>query len=291
MANDFLTGENIARVAARLAATDLGLAALVYRDVASDFRAGNGATVKIPVPGVTTTNTRPVGSTADYVLGSIAENSIDVTLDTEAYSALPLSLDESTLEITDLSRQVLLPQARTVAHHIESAVATAMSETAVDETIAYDPANPRAAFIRARAVLRGRGVSADRPLIAVVGADVFADLLLAEQIEDGHVAGVAVQESTKVDPGALYLFVKEAFVAAIRAPMPPEGAAYAASVTEEGMSLTHLRALNAANGVTNSIITTFVGVAPMPLPVADYGAGTLTLVPGGGAVAVDTATN
>lgn len=285
----FTTGEQIARVAARIAAEDLGLASLVYRDVAADFGAGGGKTVTIPVPGVTTTSTRPVGSTEDYTLGVIEETSIDVTLDTEAYSVVPISLDQSTLEIAEFSRQVLRPQALTVANHIENAVVAAIGATPADAAITYDPAKPREAFVRARAVLRGRGVSAERPLVAVVGADVFADLLLAEALDEaGRVAGVLVVENTKVPADALYVFVREAFVAAIRAPQPPEGATYTASVTEEGMALTHMRALNGANGVTNSIVTTFVGVAPLPLPVADYDNGVVDLIAGGGIVAVDT---
>lgn len=286
----FITGEQIARVAAQIAAADLGLASLIYRDIAADYRAGGGNTVSIPVPGATTTSTRPVGSTANYDLGSITEQKIDATLTTEAYSVVPISLAESTLEIESFARQVLRPQALTVANHVERAVASAMAATSPEATIAYDAVKPHEAFIRARAVLRGRGVPADRPLVAVVGADVFADLLLAEKIDDqGRVAGIAVRENTMVDPGALYVFVREAFVAALRAPEPPDGATLAASVVEDGMALTSMRVLNGANGVTNSIVTTFVGVAPLPLPVADYETGAVDLVPGGGIVSVNTA--
>lgn len=289
MSNTFTTGEQIARVAAAIAAEDLGVAALVHRDLDSDFRAGGGKTVHIPVPGATTTSTRPVGSTADYALGSITEATIPVSLETEAYSVVPITLDEATLDIENLSRQVIRPQSLTVAHHIADAVADVMAETVVEETITYDASNPRAAVVRARAVLRGRGVSADRPLLAVAGANVFADLLLAEQIDaDSKVAGVEIHEDTKVPADTLLVFVREAYAAAIRAPQPPEGATYAASVVEAGMALTHMRALNGANGVTNSIVTTFVGVEALPLPVANYETGEVELVDGGGAVAINT---
>ncbi len=285
----FTTGEQIARVAAKIASLDLGLASLVYRDVAADFRAGGGTTVQIPVPGTTTTSTRPVGSTENYDLGSITEQSIPVALTTEAYSVVPVSLAESTLEIESFSAQVLRPQALTVANHIARAVASAMAETPADASITYDAAKPHAAFIAARAALRGRGVPADRPLIAVVGPQVYADLLLAESLDDqGRVAGIDVYENTMVAPGALYVFVREAFVAALRAPEPPEGATLAASVIEDNMTLTHMRVLNGANGTTNSIVTVFVGVAALPLPVADYATGEVDLIDGGGIVSVAT---
>lgn len=289
MSNTFTTGEQIARVAAAIAAEDLGVAALVHRDLGNDFRAGGGKTVHIPVPGATTTSTRPVGSTEDYALGSITEASIPVSLDTEAYSVVPITLDEATLAIEDLSRQVIRAQSLTVANHIADAVASLMAETTVDESIAYDPANPRAAVVRARARLRARGVSADRPLLAVAGANVYADMLLSEAFDaEGKVAGVEVHEDSKVPSDTLVVFVREAYAAAIRAPQPPEGATYAASVVEEGMALTHLRAFNAANGVTNSVITTFVGVKALPLPVANYETGEVELIDGGGAVAINT---
>lgn len=285
----FITGEQVARVAAKIAAEDLGLASLIHRDADADFVAGGGKTVAIPVPGVTTTSTRPVGSTEDYDLGSITEQKIDVTLTTEAYSVVPVGLAQNTLEITDYARQVLRPQALTVANHIERAVAKTIAATDEDTTITYDPAKPHEAFVRARAALRSRGVASDRPLVAAVGAQVYADLLLAEKIdENGLVAGVRVVENTMLDPGALYVFVREAFALVLRAPEAPEGATLAASVVEDGFALTHMRALNGANGTTSSILTVFLGVAPLPLPVANYETGEVDLVDGGGVVSIAT---
>lgn len=291
MSNTFATndGQVLADVAAGLAETDMGLAALIYRDVAAEFVPGRGNTVSIRVPGVTTTATRSVGSTADYEVGEIVEQLLPVTLTTEAYSVVPVSLAESTLDITSYAKQVLKPQTMTVAHHIESVTAAAFAATPKDATIAYSATDPRSAVIHARAALRARGVSADANIRAVAGANVFADLLLANALDDqGSVAGVKVHESNAVPVDALYVFVPGAFVAAIRAPLPPEGATVAASATTAGMALTHMRAFNGANGTTNSIVTTFVGVAPMPLPVADYENGVVDLVEGGGIVSIDT---
>ncbi|MDO8120640.1 P22 phage major capsid protein family protein [Isoptericola sp. b490] len=289
MSNTFQTAEQMASVAAAIAAKDLGLAQHVYRDVAADFRPGGGTTVNVPVPGVTTTSTRPVGSTADYALGQITETTIPVTLTTEAYSVVPVTLDESTLDVSNYSRQVLRPQALTVANHVNSAVASALAGATPDATITYDPANPRSAFIRARAILRGRGVPAETPIKAVVGSNVFADVLLAEALDDqGRVGGIPVHENTRVDADALYVFVTTAFVAAIRAPQAPDDAVFSASVTVDDMALTLIKAFNPANGLTNSIVTAFIGVAPMPLPVADYDTGTVDLVDGGGIVSITT---
>lgn len=289
MSNTFHDGQFLADVAAGLAETDMGLAALIYRDVATEFVTGRGDTVSIRIPGVTTTSTRPVGSTADYEVGEIVEQLLPVTLTTEAYSVVPISLAESTLDVKSYAKQVLKPQTMTVAHHIETVTAAAFAATPKDAGIAYSATYPRAAVIHARAALRARGVSADASIRAVAGATVYADMLLADALDDqGTIAGIKVTESSAIPVGALYVFVPEAFVAAIRAPEPPEGATVAASATTAGMALTHMRAFNGANGTTNSIVTTFVGVAPMPLPVADYENGVVNLVANGGIVSIDT---
>ncbi|MDN4479903.1 P22 phage major capsid protein family protein [Demequina muriae] len=294
MPNEFLNPEKVAALAATLAAADLGLTQHVYRDVASDFGQGvSGKTVQIRVPGVTTTGSRPVGSTENYVQGSLTETSIPVTLENEIYSSVPITLDEADLELKDFGAQVLRPQGQSVAHQIDKAVADAMAATSPEASIVYDSTNPRASLIRARAVLRARGVNANRALTAIVGANVFADLAEANVLEPAangtyHVAGMAVVENTLVSPYALYVMVKEAFVAAVRAPVPPHGAVTAASVTASGMALTHMIGLNIANGVSSSVLTAFVGVAPLPLAVANYESGSVDLVDGGGVVAVNT---
>ncbi len=290
MTNDFKTGEQIARIAAQIASADLGLANLVYRDVAADYRQGYGNVVQIRVPGVTTTSTRPVGSTANYETGALAEKAIPVTLDVEAYSVVGLSLADTSLNLEDYSRQVIRPQAQSVAQHIDAAVAAVMAATTPTAGITYDATKPASAFVKARSTIRRNGASAGRALQAVVGVNVFADLLIAEALDDkGAVAGIPVAESTMVDADALYVFVPEAFVAAIRAPEVPDGLAMAASVSEGGIALAHMQGFNAANGATNSIVTAFIGVAAMPLPVADFSTGEVTLVAGGGIVSVTTA--
>jgi hypothetical protein len=287
--NDFKTGEQIAAVAAQLASQDLGLTKYVKTDVGLDFHASTGKTVNVRVPGVTTVSERPVGSTENYTLGAIAEQFIPVTLTSEAYSAVPLSLADTTLNLKDYSAQVLRPQALSVANHIDHAVAACLAGSAVEASITYDPSNPRVALTKARAILRKRGVSAEIPITAIVGPDVYADVLDAEILDaNGKIAGIEIVENSLVDAGALHVFVKAAFVAALRAPEVPEGLANAASVIEGNMALRALTSFDGRSGVTLSVLSSFVGVAPMPLAIPNFATGEVDLVEGAGIVSVDT---
>lgn len=285
--NSFATAEQVAATAAVLAGTDLGLGELVHRDVEKDYNAGGGDTVYVPVPGATEVHTRGVRSLDPLTGGAVIEQTIPVTLTEEVYSSVPISRGDETLDLTSYARQVLRPQTIGIVRHITAAVASAMSATPVAEGITYDPTKPRAAFIAARRTLRTNGVDADTPLLAVVGAGIYADLLTADALDEGgKVAGVSVHESTRLAEGELIVFVRNAFALAVRAPLPPEGAAYAASAKEEGMAVTVVRAFDATVGADRSIVSTFVGARAMPLPVANEATGKVDLIDNGGAVRI-----
>lgn len=285
--NSFATAEQVAATAAVLAGTDLGIADLVHRDVERDYNAGGGDTVLVAVPGATEVHTRGVRSLDPLTGGAVIEQTIPVTLTEEVYSSVPISRGDETLDLTDYARQVLRPQALGIVRHITATVAEAMSATPVDATIVYDATKPRAAFIAARRKLRTNGVDASTPLLAVVGAGIYADLLTADAFDDaGKVAGVTVHESTRLAEGEMLVFIRESFALAVRAPLPPEGAAYAASAKEEGMAVTVVRAFDATVGADRSIVSTFVGARAMPLPVVNEGTGTVDLIDNGGAVRI-----
>lgn len=294
MSNTFLNPDHVTKVAAELARADMHLSKLIHTDVSAEFKPGSGDTVHVAVPGVTTTSTRAVGSAENYVLGSITEQSIPVELAVEAYSAVPLTLADNSLEIADYAKQVLRPQALTVANHCDQAVADAFAASTPDASIIYDAVSPRKAVIAARAKLRAQGVSAERPLTVLMGADVYADALAANEIDDqGRIAGLTAVESTRIPADALHVFVREAFVLAMVAPELPAGAPFGGTVVLDEpdagrISLRYMRTLNGANGVEISTVSTFIGAKAMPLPVANYETGEVDMVAGGGIVTVDT---
>lgn len=288
MANALLTPEMIASVAANLVGQDLSLAGLIYRDVERDFGDGSGDTVKIRVPGALASQTRSVRSLSPLVRGEIEEQYIDVRLTDEVYDQVPLSRGTLDLDIVDFGRQVLLPQASAIVRHIERAVAAAMSATPEMTGLAYDPASPAKTFTQIRKTLRDNGVGSETPLLAAVGSGVYADLLDAEALENDSVGGFRVYESTRLASDEIVGFVEQAFALAVRAPIPPEGAPYAASVKEGGFALTHVRAFDPTIGADTSLVSTLAGCRAMPLAI-DNEDGTVSLVPHAGAVRVLTA--
>ncbi|MDN4476622.1 hypothetical protein QQX09_12215 [Demequina sp. SYSU T00192] len=294
MTNSF-NGNDVATISLKIATEDLGLASHFYRDAETDFGAGSGSTVQVGIPGVTTVGTRAVGSSEDFVLGSVAESTTDVTLTTEAYAVVPVTLAENDLNLKNLTKQVIRPSALSVANHIDNAVAAVLSGVTKSATIAYDATSPKASVIRARAALRANGVSADmtvNPIRVLAGSTVYADMLLAEEIDNANgldrIAGLPVYESTMIGADDLFVFIPSSIAVAIRAPRVPMGAALGGTSREGGMALSTWQALDAKSGTTLSTTIALLGVKALDLPVADYENGIVNMVPGGGMIAINT---
>lgn len=292
MTNTFLTSDNLARVAATLAGEDLGLAALITRDLEADFSAGKGNVVKVRVPGAVAAQTRSISDTSTpLVSDEIAEQSINVTLTEHAYSNVVLSEGDLDLSIENFSAQVLAPQVAAVVKHVERAVATAMKATPETVAITFAAATPAKTFTAIRSTLRSNGVSVDMPLFAAVGTDVYGALLdgpIGTFDADGKVRGFTVVESNRLAPDEIVGFVPEAFALVVRAPAVPSGAPYGASVSDNGFALRHIRSYDGTVAADRSLLSAFVGVQAMPLAV-DNEDGTVSLVANGGAVRVLTA--
>lgn len=292
MTNTFLTSDNLARVASTLAGKDLGLAALIHRDLEADFTAGKGNVVKVRVPGSVAAQTRSIFDTSTpLVSDEIAEQSINVTLTDHAYSNVVLSEGDLDLTIENFSAQVLAPQVAAVVKYVERAVATAMKATPETLAIAFAAATPAKTFTAIRSALRSNGVSVDAPLYAAVGTDVYGALLdgpIGTFDADGKVRGFTVVESTRLAPDEILGFVSEAFALVVRAPAVPSGAPYGASVNDNGFALRHIRSYDGTVAADRSLLSAFVGVQAMPLAV-DNEDGTVSLVANGGAVRVLTA--
>lgn len=288
MSNSILTPDNIATLAATLVGQDLGLASLVHRDVEKDFGQGTGATVKIRVPGAVPARTRDIDSLAPLTSDSIAEQSIPVTLSTEAYSLVPLSDGDLDLKIEDYARQVLLPQSQAIVKFVERDVVAAMKATPTS-AITYSSATPAKAFTAIRRQLRDSGVSTEAKLFAAVGSGIYGDLLdapVGTWDENGKtVRGINIVESTRLGPKEIVAFVPEAFALVVRAPMVPSGAPYGASVKDGNFALRLIRSYDTKIAADTSLVTAFVGVQALPLAV-DNEDGTVSLVEHGGVVHV-----
>lgn len=292
MPNTFFTAADAAQVSAIIARNDLGAGRLVHRDVENDFVQGRGLTVPVRVPGSTKAYGKSPSNTAtSLTIGDMAEQTIDVTLSDHAYSRLVLSEADLSLNLKDFTNQVLRGQAEAVAVRAENALMTAVSTTPVDATVTWSETEPAKAFTAARALLRGNGVPVSDPIQALVGVNAYAALLDAEAFDDEArttVRTVKVHENSRLDADEIVVFVRQAFALAVRAPIAPEGAPFAASVlTKEGdFALRHVRAYNPDVAAEESLVSTFVGARAMPLPVYNEATGQTDLVENGGAVRI-----
>ncbi|WP_144680312.1 P22 phage major capsid protein family protein [Cellulosimicrobium sp. TH-20] len=296
MANTLFTPDEAAKVTAAYARKDLVLVNTVNRDVEADYAPGRGiGTVHVRVPGSAVAGTKsPSDTTTPLATGQIVEQTIPVPLDTLVYHRNPLSVRDVTLSLHDYSTQILAPQAEAVAEYVENRLVTAMQATPETETLTFDPANPAKMFTAARGILRGRGVPAGAPLIAAVGANVYGALLDAEAIgPDGKVRTFEVIESTRLGADEFIAYVPEAFAVALRAPIAPEGAPFAASVKvnddkgRQAFAALLIRQWNPTVAVEESVVSLLAGAQAMPLPVKN--GATVDLVENGGVVRVVTA--
>jgi len=295
MSNTFYTAQDAAAVAAALARADLNLAATVSRDVEADFVPGRGLTVPVRIPGATVAGTKsPTDITTPLTVGSIAEQTVPVTIDVHAYNRQVLSEGDLSLNLKDFAGQVLLPQAAALAEFAEARVTTAMQATP-PTALTYDDANPARLFTAARGVLRRNGVSATTPLLAAVGANVYGALLdgpVGTFDPSGKVRGFRLLESTRLDPDEALFYVRNAFTLVLRAPIAPDGAPFSASIratNDDGSFAVRLiRAYNPTVAAEESLVSVLVGSRAMPLPVVNTETGAVDLVEHGGAVRVDT---
>ena len=316
MANDFFTPAQAAQVAAKLAAQDAFLSALVSRNYENDLMGGGkgGAPIAVKMPTTLIARERGIDDVSSaIVLDEIAESTQTVNLSrVHDYSAVPLSEADLTLNLVDFSAQVLGPQTAAIVDALENKVAEAL--LAVPETelmngasaLAFDPASPIPYFTAIRKALRSNGVPATG-LNVIVGVDVYAALLDAQAITDasqsgstealreagvGKVRGFQIVESTRVGAAEILAFHRDAVTLVTRAPVVPQGASFGAMVSDSGFSLRYLRDYDAVHTVDRSIVSTFSGVGILPTfqIVRDYStrAVSTTSLPNGGVLHLDT---
>ncbi|WGH20720.1 major capsid protein [Arthrobacter phage JohnDoe] len=304
MANTFYTAEQVAKVAVAMATQDSYLGALVNRNFENDLLGGGGKgrTVNVRVPSALIARSRGIDDvTTNIVLDQLTETTVPVTLGEHLYNAVGLSEGDLTLNLEDFSKQVLAPQVDAVVDAVEEEVADALRGITLDTSIAWDEANPVKTFTAIRKHLRDNGVP-QTGLNVVVGTNVYAALLDAKAITDasesgstaalrdgnvGSLRGFTIVESTRVDEDEIMAFHRDAFTLAVRAPIVPAGASFGQSVSNGGYSLRYLRDYDVTKTMDRSMVSTFAGVAAMPLykVVRDYTAKTASVVevPGGAA--------
>ncbi|REC96789.1 P22 coat protein Gp5 [Microbacterium sp. AG157] len=316
MANLFQTDAvAVGGVAIRLAARNFHLAEVAQRFDSSDFTSGRGDTVYLTVPGALSAHGRALDDITNRIISDrLSELREPIRLSTHAYSSVVLTEADLSLNIVDLSKQVLNPQAQAVAAKVEAALATVVGTIVTDNSIKYAAANPVSLFTKGRAALRAKGIDVTQErLIALVGSTVYDTLLDSGALDAeklggdaqaltkgavGRIRGFEVIESTAVGATEVVFMTKTgSLYLANRAPEVPAGV-YGAKVRHETFELRSIQDYDAAYTAQRSVLSTFVGAGILPAyratrtedvavqGAADFVAGSVTLspIPGGATV-------
>lgn len=289
MANAFIKAERIASQALGLLEREIVLPALMWRNAGGDFAGAAGDTITIRVPARTTARTRVLRGargaasegTGIITMDELTETSVDVTLDTDVYSAVPVTDEELTLDIVDFGRQIAEPQIRAIAEGVENAVVAEMTAAPFhpDHVLTYDPAtetdvSPYDKFVDARVLLNKANVPRDERYL-VAGSDWEGIILKSDDLhqvdrsgsdsalrdaEIGRLAGFSRVVVSNALPSDLAIaFHRTAFVLGMRAPAVPTGATFGASRSAFGLAMRWIRDYDFRNVQDRSLFDTYIG--------------------------------
>ncbi|MGP3940513.1 P22 phage major capsid protein family protein [Streptomyces sp. 6N106] len=287
-ANTFLKPEVIASASVGLLERELVLSNLVWTNHGLDFTGAKNDTVSLRIPARTAARTLAwranrdaVDGSGDVVLDTLAEDSISVSLNTDIYSAVPVTDEEMTLDIRDFGSQILDPQVRAVAAYLDNKVATMITGATYASTTGYTydagegntSTDILSAITTARKLLNLNDVPQEGRTL-LVGANFEERLLNSASLLDvsqsgsegalreatiGRLRGFTIVVSNAVGADDAYAFVPSAFILATRAPVIPQGATFGASASHAGYAMRWIRDYDANKLRDRSIVNAFAG--------------------------------
>lgn len=285
MANAFLKAERIVSQGLGLLQRELILPMLVQRYGAADFVGAKNDTINIRIPSLLKGREyewRTRSAAIEY--DDLEEFTVDVTLEKHPYSAVAITDEELTLDITDWGEQVARPQIRAVAELLESYVAEAIAAANYAHSVSYEsPVDPDAddlsfykALVQARQALNEENVPAAGRVV-VLGANVEAAALLTPHLVKVNEAGAdtALREATlgriagftvignvnSVDPDLAVAFHPTAFGLANVAPVVPDGAVAGATLNYQSLAMRWIRDYDPDHLRDRSVFSAFAGAA------------------------------
>ncbi|BCJ41669.1 hypothetical protein GCM10010168_53330 [Actinoplanes ianthinogenes] len=278
MPHSLVIPEQVLSTAIALVRDDLALAATVNRDYEDNFGGGKGTVVNVRTPNTLKARRRKL--TADgtaITTDTISESTVPVTITEHVYSAVDVSDVQMRMEITDFTKQITVPQVRGIVEDLENLVVETMQALPESLTIPYDATKPHLTFTKARKMLRDLGLPAEG-LWAAVGTGVYAELVDANALTDasqsgstealrnaniGRLRGFTVVENNRFEDDEIVFYGRDAFTLAIRAPYPPDGAAFTASQSDNGFAMTWIKDYDSNVLKDRSIFQTYAGCQSM----------------------------
>jgi hypothetical protein len=252
------------------------LAATTWRDAEADFRGKQGDTVTVrteTVVGEARVFNRASGQ--PIVVDDVQETGVDVKLSTYLYKGVNLPDEQLTLNISDFTRQIATPQAKSVARGIESMVAANMNALPSRLTLAADGTDVHRMMIQARLLLNKAGVPLEDRFFAV-SSEVEAMLLrdpnnklipvdasgspaaLRDAII-GRLYGFTVFPSNYLSDGSAVAYHRTGFPLVTRSLDVPAGATFGQSITYNGFALRLIRDYDPGFQQDRSVVSTLAG--------------------------------
>lgn len=278
MANNYIKAQKYAALAVGALDRTTVLPVVFTRFDGGNFRGAEDDTVSFKLPGVTQardyewrTRTNPI------VLDKIGRTKISIKLDTHTYSAVPITDEELTLDLSDFATEILSPQLVAVVERLEGKVmaglrAAPFAVTNLDAAEADDPYDKALDWSAAldavfcptdgRKLLVGSNVW---KWIAKSDALVKYDRTQAEtayrKATLGELAGFEIVKSSRLTANEIFAVHPTALVLANVAPENPDGAVYSARQQYKGYGVRVLKDYDPNFLRDRSIVSTFTGVS------------------------------
>lgn len=255
MANAFIKAERIVNTMLGVLERELVLPRLVWRDAGGDFAGAKNDTITIRLPAYTIARTRTLRAGTPITVDELDETSVDVTLDTDIYKAIGVSLEELTLDVENFERQVAVPATNAVARKVEDVLAVEMSGATYEVELPITEADPYLDLVDARIALNDASVPMGGRFLAV-GSAVEAAILKSDRLSKfdqsgsdsalreatiGRIAGFTAVSVPGLDPDVAIAAHQTAFVLSLKAPTVPQGAVTGASRSANGVAMTAIQ--------------------------------------------------
>ena len=256
----------------------------VRQDFSNEFVAGRGQTVNVLGPisaGTAKVYTKANrDARAAIQFNDITQAWFPVTLDDQVYNAVRLPDDFATFTLEDMTRQVLRPQAESVVDALAAPLISEMTAIVTDASIpavAADGSNIRQVLIKARQVLNERKIPAADRWFAVgsdIEAAILSDTLLQKVNESGssevlrnatigRLFGFTIVADPTLPSDFGVAYHRDAFAHVTRPSRQPDGAAFSASVAQDGYALRWIQHYNPLQLEDQSVVDTFFGATTL----------------------------
>lgn len=284
MAHTLYTPEQAAKATLTSLRWLTNLPRTVRQDFSAEFVAGRGQTVNVLGPinagaaKIYTKANRDARAAIEF--NELGQEWFPVKLEDQLYNAVRLPDDFATFTLTDLTKQVLIPQAESVVDRLAEPLIAQMTAIVTDASIpqvAPDGSNILQVLIKTRQVLNERKVTANGRYFAV-GADIEAAILSLPQLQKVNESG-STEVLREATIGRLFGFTivadpalpsdfgigyhKDAFAHVTRPSRQPEGAAKSATVAQDGFALRWIQHYNPNQLEDQSVVDTFFGATTL----------------------------